>query len=138
MTYRGSRVGKYLQPYPVWILYVTLSACLVRCCGPVSQRLSMEISRPAWCESSREGKQVRAARGSCFCCFCCCSWLHLRVFQVTLCCPALSLVGQATRDRLAREECGREECGRASRSVLVEQTSFHMLQLLKQKVPTIE
>ena len=33
-------------------------------CGPVSQRLSMEISGPAWCASSCKEKRVEAGKGS--------------------------------------------------------------------------
>ena len=65
----------------------------------------MEISGPAWCESSSEGKQVPEGRGGRFCC---CSWLHLclcHVFQGT---PAQSCteLGRAglTKGRLASEE----------------------------------
>lgn len=32
-------------------------------CGPVYQRLSTEISGPAWCESSSKGKKVWVERG---------------------------------------------------------------------------
>lgn len=44
--------------------------CTLRACVG---RFSTELSGPAWCKSSSEGKQAQAGRGSSFLCFCCCS-----------------------------------------------------------------
>jgi hypothetical protein len=115
----------------------------IHMCVPVYQRLSSEISSPAWCESSCEGKKVLAGRGSHFHSFCCYSWLPLCLYDAfqpsTLfgCfpppCTDSGWTNKRTRERLASEECGG-----ASGCTSGEQTSFQVLQLLEQKARMAE
>lgn len=106
----------------------------IRICGPVYQRLPTEISGPAWCKSSREGKLVWAGRWSLF-------RPPLLLLQLApppslQCLPGYSVTPcivlcaepSTTRAPLASEE----HCS-ASRGSLGEQTSSQVLQLFGPK-----
>jgi hypothetical protein len=111
----------------------------MRQCGLAYQRLSTDISGPAWCEGSGEGKRVRTGQGSRFPASAAVvdstsiSAVISRLLRNSM--PPYTESSQAgpTRGRLA---C--EECGRASGSTSGEQISSQVFQLLGQMAQTTE